>query len=417
MLSRNGMGDGAQLKTAFFRVAEFSNILDWRPMLFQEPIVAQRACALCGVVYKKAVRLPCVHTLCAKCHAQCVDNGSACPVDREPFCEKDVEKLEISAEYILNRKVACWNAPRGCCFIGPAASLLDHYKECNFSEVSCCLCRASVLQSDILEHFGNGCNIGRATCGPAEDSATEDLKDVKRACLEMKGAMGKISEDIMSLQTSLNRCREEVRVEAARCKDQSKADAPRLTGQLNELSTICTTGFAKLQTLEAAMGDYKKHVSKELRSHSQHRPKRVHWYVENWADLKKQALEGVFKSLSSPGRSVHDYTVSQLIELQHKDSEVRFGCFLRINQGYHDSQLEWPFRKVYRVGVIHPKDQSKVISREVNPAGYEDQAFFQKPKGKYNQGFGFRALSTAATLEEDGFIQNGVLHLFLEIEP
>uniref|UniRef100_A0A6B0UX84 Putative tnf receptor-associated factor n=1 Tax=Ixodes ricinus TaxID=34613 RepID=A0A6B0UX84_IXORI len=105
----NGMGDGAKLDVSSFRVAEFSDVLDWRPMLFQEPVIAQRACVLCGVVYKKAVRLPCIHTLCAKCHAECVERGSACPVDQKPFCEDDVEQLEVSPKYLLNRTVGCRN--------------------------------------------------------------------------------------------------------------------------------------------------------------------------------------------------------------------------------------------------------------------------------------------------------------------
>ncbi|CAN8011603.1 unnamed protein product, partial [Ixodes pacificus] len=189
---------------ASFRVAGCSDVLDWRPMLFQEPIIAQRACALCGVVYKNAVRLPCVHTLCTKCHAQCVERGSACPVDQKPFCEVDVEQLDVSPKYLLNRTVACWNAPKGCSFIGTAASLLDHYKECGFSVVPCCLCRSSVLQCDIMEHFKTGCSIHEAKCAPADNLATDDLKDIGSACLEMKRATGKISEDLMSLQTSLN---------------------------------------------------------------------------------------------------------------------------------------------------------------------------------------------------------------------
>ncbi|CAN7944997.1 unnamed protein product, partial [Ixodes pacificus] len=257
------MGDGSQLEMASVRVAEFSVVRDWRPMLFQESIIAQSACVLCGVVYKKAVRLPCVHTLCRKCHAQCVDKGSMCPVDQERFCEKDVEELEIPAEYIWNRKVACWNAPKGCSFIGTAISLLDHYKECGFSIVPCCLCRSSVLQCDILEHFKAGCSIHEAKCAPPGNLATEDLKDVGRACLEMNRAMEKISEDLMSLQTSLNRC--SIRAEGARCKGQSEAEASKLAEQLNSLNTVYTTGFAEeLRVLQAAMADYKDHVSKEL---------------------------------------------------------------------------------------------------------------------------------------------------------
>ncbi|KAM7285879.1 RING finger protein 151-like [Ixodes scapularis] len=112
-----------------FRVAGFSDALDWRPTLFKEPIIAQKTCAVCGVLYRKSVRLPCIHTLCTKCHAQCVDEGSVCPVDKKPFCEDDVEQLEVPLKYILNRTVACWNAPKGCSFIGPVACLLDHYKK------------------------------------------------------------------------------------------------------------------------------------------------------------------------------------------------------------------------------------------------------------------------------------------------
>uniref|UniRef100_V5HRY0 Putative tnf receptor-associated factor 5 n=1 Tax=Ixodes ricinus TaxID=34613 RepID=V5HRY0_IXORI len=292
---------------ASFRVAEFSEVLDWRPMLFQEPIIAQRACVLCGVVYKKAVRLPCVHTLCTKCHSQCVERGSACPVDQKPFCEDDVEQLDVSLKYLLNRAVACWNAPKGCSFIGTAASLLDHYKECGFSIVPCCLCRSSVLQSDILEHFKTGCSIHEAKYAPTDNLATKDIKDVSSTCLKRKKATRKISEDLMSLQTSLNRCSEDVRAESARCKDQSEAQASKLAEQLNTLNTVYTTGFAKeLQVLQAAMADYKDHVTKELRLLGRYKPRRVHWYIEGWADLKKKALKGELQQLNSPTRSIYD---------------------------------------------------------------------------------------------------------------
>ncbi|CAN7942859.1 unnamed protein product [Ixodes hexagonus] len=428
-----GGGDCAKVEMASFLVAEFSDILDWRPMLFQEPIIAQRACALCGILYRKTVRLPCVHALCVKCHAQRVDEGSTCPVDQEPFCEDDVELLELSLKYILNRKAACWNAPKGCSFIGPAASLLDHYKGCDFGVMSCCLCHSSVLRSNILEHFENGCDIHQATYGPADDHTRQDLKDVSRACLEMKRAMGKISEDLISLQTSLNRCSEDVRPEAARCKDQWKAEASKLTEQLSELSTVCTTGFAEeLKVLQVAVADHKEHLSKELvlqtgevtvssdnvykNLPSHCRPKTAHWYIEHWADLKQQALKG-YAVQTSVVKTIHGYSVSQLITLTQGDTQTRFGHYLVLHPGEHDSQLDWPFRNAYTVGAIHPKDQSNVISFKVNTGWYEDQASFQRPKEKSNKGFGRPFLTTAERLEEDGFIQNDKLHVFLEIEP
>ncbi|KAG0437444.1 hypothetical protein HPB47_017447 [Ixodes persulcatus] len=310
------MGDCAKLDMSSFRVAEFSDALDWRPMLFQEPVIAQRACALCGVVYKKAVRLPCAHTLCTKCHAQCVNKGSACPVDQEPFCEKDLEKLELSAEYILNRKVVCWNASSGCSFIGTTASVLDHYKECGLSVVPCCLCRSSVLQCDILEHFKNGCSIHEAKCGPSNSPATEDLKDISRACLEMKRAIERISEDLVSLQTSLNRCSEDVKVEGEKCKVQWETEASRVAEQLRDLSTVCTTQAPEAMqiALQAALADYKKHVSKELSLLSLSKPKRVHWYIEGWADLKKEALESGLEILLD---LVEDYPL--LYDKRHPD--------------------------------------------------------------------------------------------------
>ncbi|CAN7989882.1 unnamed protein product [Ixodes pacificus] len=251
----------------------------------------------------------------------------------------------------------------------------------------------------------------------------------------MKRDMGKISEDLMSLQTSLNRCSETVREEGARCKDQLEADASRLTEKLNDLNRACSTQVA--QTLQgvfqAAAADYKEQLRRELSlqtekltvvsdavlqiSLSHRRPKKVHWYLEQWADLKEQVPKKGRKSWVSPNSNVYDYKVSQLVQLERKKDGVHLGCFLRIHPGDHDLQLEWPFRKVYTVGVVHPKDESNVISFKVNSTEYEDLPYFQRPKANANRGFGTVHLSTAEKLEKDGFIKNDTLHLFLQVEP
>ncbi|CAN7999256.1 unnamed protein product [Ixodes pacificus] len=270
-----------------------------------------------------------------------------------------------------------------------------------------------------MEHFKSGCSIRKAKCEPPDNLATEDLTDVGSACLEMKRATGRISEDLMSLQTSLNRCSEDVRVEDARCNGQSEAEASKLAKQLNSLNTVCTNGFAKeLQVLQAGMTDYKEHVNKELRLLGHCKPVRVHWYIEGWADLKRKALEGGLQ-LDSPRRAIYGYSVAQYFHLDLKEGNDRIGCFMVIHPGKEDLQLEWPFRKVYTVGIIHPKDQSNVISDVVNPGDYKDehQHCFLRPKEKSNVACGTQNLTTAKELEKGGFIQSNTLHMFLEIEP
>uniref|UniRef100_A0A090XAJ1 Putative tumor necrosis factor receptor n=1 Tax=Ixodes ricinus TaxID=34613 RepID=A0A090XAJ1_IXORI len=259
--------------------------------------------------------------------------------------------------------------------------------------------------------------------------------NVSKVCLEMNRAIGKISEDILSLQSSLNRCSEDARAEGTRCKGPLEAETSRLTEQLNGLSTVYAFEFMEgLQVLREAMADYKKHVSEELCLQrdkltdildvvrkslpSPYKHERIHWYIEHWADLKNEALRSGSKSLYSPKRTMYGYNLSQSVQLTCMGREVGLGCFMHLLPGKDDSQLEWPFSKVYTVGVIHPKGQSNVISYKVNSGWHiYRRNLFLRPKGRRKGGFGAVCLSTVEELEFDGFIENDTLHVFLEIEP
>ncbi|KAL1479820.1 hypothetical protein MTO96_051548 [Rhipicephalus appendiculatus] len=71
---------------------------NWRPTRFEdERTVKQYSCCVCHVIPNTTVLLPCSHILCQQCVTGCVvqDGGSVCPLDAEPFCEDECQKLKL----------------------------------------------------------------------------------------------------------------------------------------------------------------------------------------------------------------------------------------------------------------------------------------------------------------------------------
>ncbi|KAG0418802.1 hypothetical protein HPB47_004576 [Ixodes persulcatus] len=174
--------DGGVSKMRSFCVSGFSDALDWRPILFQEPAIVHSACALCGLA-------------------------------------------------------ACWNKSNGCNFQGPVCSLLKHYIECAFHVVSCPKCQVSVLRSEIVWHCKHGCHV--PAVGPVVDidRAAQGYDSIEQTSKDIKEALGKLSEDLSCLQTTLNQWWENAREAESMTKEQMEAqseDVSALRTSLNQ---------------------------------------------------------------------------------------------------------------------------------------------------------------------------------------
>ncbi|XP_037528963.1 TNF receptor-associated factor 3 [Rhipicephalus sanguineus] len=141
---------------ALHRLCDSVTGANWRLTRFEDELtVNQYACRVCHVIPSTTVVLPCSHILCEQCLTGCVvqNGGSICPLDAQPFCEDECQKLKLPAKTKHNLKAHCWNEADGCQFVGSVDAVLLHFdRECAFHALQCPRCEQRILRTDIAAH-------------------------------------------------------------------------------------------------------------------------------------------------------------------------------------------------------------------------------------------------------------------------
>ncbi|KAL1487007.1 hypothetical protein MTO96_046711, partial [Rhipicephalus appendiculatus] len=214
---------------------------NWRPTRFEdERMVKQYACCVCHVIPSTSVVLPCSHILCEQCLTGCAvqDGESVCPLDTEPFCEDEYQKLHLPDKKKRNLKAHCWNEADGCQFVGAIEAVLLHYdRECAFHALQCPHCERRILRKDLAAHYVTSCS---EKCFPVRRPINEvstHPHDISRAvgCFEnsLQRGMESIETNICAMVTrQLNAAMEETQ---GSNKDPCSDQLASLQAHMNEL--------------------------------------------------------------------------------------------------------------------------------------------------------------------------------------
>uniref|UniRef100_A0A6M2CJ62 Putative tnf receptor-associated factor 6 n=1 Tax=Rhipicephalus microplus TaxID=6941 RepID=A0A6M2CJ62_RHIMP len=308
---------GRGSRQALHQLCDSVSGANWRPTRFQDELTVLRyACCVCHVIPNTTVVLPCSHILCEQCQAGCViqDGGSVCPIDTEPFCEDECQKLKLPEKKKRNLKAHCWNEAYGCEFVGTIENVLQHFdRECAFHALQCTRCQQRILRRDIAAHYVAGCPQKLSCPGGVQ----ADRQDGSSTSCNMISDLDSFS----ALQRQLNEV-------SARSQDISLV----ISGIANSLQrgmesiekNICTTvARDMIAVLEELKASNKDECSDRLPSFQS----RLNELLEDSRHRNASDLQEIERMLRGTHSEVKEDMKSQLQEILHVmrayQSEVR----------------------------------------------------------------------------------------------
>ena len=89
-------------------------------------------CSICDDIFRDPVRLKtCGHTYCLNCIIQWAKHNLNCPLCRERFIDKDIQKDIIATNIINDLEIYCVNL--GCPWKGKLKDFSEHLENCYFN--------------------------------------------------------------------------------------------------------------------------------------------------------------------------------------------------------------------------------------------------------------------------------------------
>uniref|UniRef100_G3MT63 TRAF1-6 MATH domain-containing protein n=1 Tax=Amblyomma maculatum TaxID=34609 RepID=G3MT63_AMBMU len=207
-----------------YTLVGFSIQLDWRPLVFVDPLPTFRVCSACGLVRRKTALLPCFHALCEYCYMQNAQDGTCtCPRDGCPYeLPMVVTWEEFHPRELLKLQVKCINEENGCDHVVMAAKMRTHLRrQCEHHAACCPVCSDTVLCKDICAHLRSGCNTKAAPLASQLEGQFQ--------CMD-------VTQVLPSYEWTLQSAVEEMKACLACLISDSKAQCDRLSGLSSGIS-------------------------------------------------------------------------------------------------------------------------------------------------------------------------------------